>query len=46
MKNVSLTNEEEELIMAIRNYRKSYPDGYPQLLWYCQQCFDNLVDLP
>lgn len=44
--NIKLTKEEEELILSIRNYQKSYPHGYPQLLWYCQELFDNMVDLP
>ena len=44
--NIKLTNAEYELISAIRNYRASFPNGYPQLLWYCQECFDKLVDLP
>ena len=43
---IDLTKEEEERIAAIRNYRASFPNGYPQLLWYAQQLFDNLVDLP
>lgn len=46
MARFNLNPDEEELITAIRNYRASYPNGYPQLLWYCQQCFDKLVDLP
>ena len=29
---MEVTEEEEELLMSIRNYCKSYPDGYPQLL--------------
>lgn len=43
---IELTEEEEELILAIRNWQKSFPNGYPQLLWYCQELFDRLVDLP
>lgn len=43
---IRLTEKEEELIMAIRNYRKSYPNGYPQLLYYIQQLVDELTDLP
>lgn len=43
---VELSDDEEELIAAIRNYRASFPDGHPQLLWYAVQCFDKLVDLP
>lgn len=41
MMKVSL--EEEDLIMAIRNYNKSFPDGYPELLWYAQELFDNML---
>jgi hypothetical protein len=44
--NYNLNEKEAELIEAIRNYRLSYPDGYPQLLWYAQQLFDDLVDMP
>lgn len=43
---MELTEKEEELIIAIRNYCKTYPDGYPELLWYAQQVFDILVDMP
>ena len=43
---MSVTEEEEELIHAIRNYVKSYPDGKPELLWYVQQLFDNMIDAP
>lgn len=43
---IKLTEKEEELIRAIRNYRKSYPNGYPQLLYYIQQIVDELTDLP
>ncbi|MFR8943392.1 MAG: hypothetical protein ACLVIA_14030 [Bacteroides eggerthii] len=43
---LKLTKDEEELIRCIRNYQNSFPNGYPQLLWYCQELFDKLVDLP
>ena len=43
---VDLTEQEEELIAAIRNYRKSFPNGRPELLWYAQRVFDEMVDLP
>ena len=46
MMKVDLSKDEEELIAAIRNYRASFPNGHPQLLWYAVQCFDKLVDLP
>lgn len=40
---MQITSEEEDLIMAIRNYNKSFPDGYPELLWYAQELFDNML---
>ena len=43
---IKLTEKEEELIRAIRNYQKSYPNGYPQMLYYVQQLFDELIDRP
>lgn len=43
---IKLTEKEEELIIAIRNYQKSFPNGYPQLLYYIQQLVDELTDLP
>lgn len=46
MKKIYLTEKEEELIAAIRNFRKAYPRGYPQLLWYAQQLFDELTEPP
>lgn len=45
-KTMKVTDEERELIEAIRNYQKSFPNGYPELLWYCQELFDKMVDLP
>lgn len=41
-----VTDEEEELIMAIRNYCDSYPNGHPDLLEYAQDKFDRLTDMP
>ncbi len=43
---IELTEKEEELIRAIRNYRQSYPNGFPQLLYYIQQIVDELTDIP
>lgn len=43
---VQVTPEEWDLIEAIRNYNKSYPDGYPALLWYAQELFDNMLRQP
>ena len=44
MKKISVTEKEEELIAAIRNYRNAFPRGNPQLLWYAQQIFDELIE--
>lgn len=43
---MEVTPEEKELIESIRNYNRSYPNGYPQLLWYAQELFDNIVKQP
>lgn len=40
---IAVSEEEYELLEAIRNYNKSYPDGFPQLLWYAQQLFDEML---
>ena len=46
MKTVTLTEQEEELIMTLRNYKRSFPNGYPELLYYAQRLFDEMTDLP
>ena len=43
---MKVTSEEEELILAIRNYCDSYPDGYPELLDYAQDILDRMTDMP
>lgn len=43
---MKVTSEEKDLIESIRNYNKSYPDGYPELLWFAQQLFDNMLRQP
>ena len=40
---MEVTVDERELIESIRNYNKSFPNGYPQLLWFAQQLFDNML---
>lgn len=42
---VELSEDEVELIEAIRNYRRAYPNGHPNLLYYAQQVFDRLTDM-
>ena len=44
METIEVTYDERELIEAIRNYNRSFPNGHPQLLWYAQQLFDNLIE--
>lgn len=43
---MEVTSEEKELLESIRNYNRSFPDGYPELLWFAQELFDNLVRQP
>lgn len=45
-KKIEVTEAEEELLEAIRNYNRSFPDGNPQLLWYAQELFDNMLRQP
>jgi hypothetical protein len=40
-----LTKDEDELIEAIRAYKRSYPNGHPHLLYYAQQLFDEMTSL-
>ena len=44
MEKIALTEKEIDLIMAMRDYKKSYPNGYPELLWYIEQLFHELLD--
>lgn len=41
-----LTPEEDNLIESIRNYNKSYPDGYPQLLFYIEMQLEQMTRRP
>ncbi len=43
---MEVTPEERELLEAVRNYNKSFPDGYPELLWFAQRLFDDMVRQP
>lgn len=43
---LKLSVKEEELIAAIRNYRRGYPDSYPNLLYYAERLFEELTDMP
>ena len=46
METMKVTPEERDLIESIRNYNKSFPDGYPELLWFAQRLFDNRYGSP
>lgn len=39
----TLTEKEFDLIEAIRNYKKSYPAGYPEIRWYIERVFNELI---
>lgn len=45
MKKVILNDEEYELIEAIRNFKKAYPNGHPELLYFAQRLFDEITSL-
>lgn len=45
MADLKLNEKEEELIAAIRNYQKGYPNSHPNLLFYAQQLFEELTDI-
>lgn len=44
MEKVKLTEKEADLILVIRNYKKSYPNGYPEIRWYIEKLFNELLD--
>ena len=44
MEKIALTEKEYDLIMSIRNYKKSDPNGYPEILWYIERLFNELLD--
>lgn len=44
MLTIKVTEEEEELLAAIRNYVRSFPDGNPELRWYAEKLFDIMMD--
>lgn len=43
MEKVNLTEKEFDLIMAIHNYKNSYPNGYPEIRWYIEKLFNELI---
>lgn len=43
---MEVTPEERELLERMRNYNRSFPNGYPELLWDLQKLFDTMVRTP
>ena len=41
---VTLTEKEYELIESIRNYRKSYIFSGPEIVYYIEKLFTELMD--
>ena len=41
---VELTEKENDLIQAIRNYRKSYIFAGPEMIFYIEKLFTELMD--
>lgn len=41
-----LKPEEADLIEAIRNLQRAFPNGYDNLLYDAQKQFDALVEMP
>lgn len=39
-----LTELEDEFIQAVRNYHKSFPNGSPELEWYIEGLYDQLLE--
>lgn len=39
-----LTDKEWELIQAIRNYKRAYPNGAKRFISYIQELLGNLLD--
>ena len=41
-----LTADEKDLIEQIRNYNVSFPNGYPELMWFVQETLDKMLRQP
>jgi len=38
-----ITDEENELLEAIRNYKRAYPNGNDNLLFYARELFERMI---
>jgi hypothetical protein len=43
---IELSEAEYDLIETVRNYKRSYPNGEPQLRWACNVMLAELHDEP
>ena len=43
---LELTETEFDVIESVRNYKRSYPNGDPELRWYINVLFAELLDEP
>ena len=43
---LTLTETEFDLIESVRNYKRSYPHGEPELRWYIEKTFMEYLDEP
>lgn len=41
-----LSEDEADLIEAIRNLVKSFPNGYEEQVYYVTQLFEEMIDMP
>lgn len=45
MQTIQVTEKERDLIEAIRNFKKSYPNGSKEQEWYIVNLLDELLEL-
>ena len=43
---LALTEAEFDFIESVRNYKKSFPNGDPELRWYINRPYVELLDEP
>lgn len=45
-KKLALNEVEFDFIESVRNYKRSYPNGDPELRWYIDRLYMELLDDP
>ncbi len=43
---LTLTETEFDLIESVRNYKRGYPFGEPEIRWYIERLFYEYLDEP